>query len=611
MTQVLQHYRALVAASELRADPEQEAAAERLDRLAQELEAVPKKGSILWRALGRAPDPPRGVYLWGGVGRGKSMLMDLFFESVAIRRKRRVHFHEFMLEVHERLNVERQKETADPVIAVADAMADDIRLLAFDEMVVNNPADAMILSRLFTELMRHGLTVVATSNRPPQDLYKDGLNRDLFLPFIRLIGEQMDVIALNGPVDYRLDRLGRIDTWLVPNGPEATAQLSAAFFRLTDYPPEDRAHVPACELPVQGDRELHVPKCLKGVAVFSFKRLCGERARRARLSRDRAALPHRDPRRHPQARARQPQRGRALRHADRRALRASRQAPRRRRRRARASLREGRRQLRIPAHRQPARGDAIGSVSRRGAWRERTMTRAALRAIAILLCLAATPALAGPPYDTDDPEPTDLGHWEVYAFTAGSRAQGSVDGAAGLDLNYGAFKGVQLTATLPIGFATSEPAHAGDVELGVKYRFFEDQAAGLSIAAFPRVILPTGGRFGSSKAAVLLPVWLQKDFHGWSLFGGGGYTINPGAGNRNFWRGGIALTHDVSRRLSLGVEATHQGRNARDSRALTTLGVGGSYRLHGPFSILFSAGPGFERGGPVQTHAYAALELNF
>jgi len=289
VSKVLARYRELVAAGELRADDEQAAAAGRLDRLAQELEAVPKKGSILWRALGRAPEPPRGVYLWGGVGRGKSMLMDLLFDCVDIRRKRRVHFHEFMLEVHQRLNVERQKNTADPVVAVADALADDIRLLAFDEMVVNNPADAMILSRLFTEMMGHGLTVVATSNRAPNDLYKDGLNRQLFLPFIALIEAQMDVLTLNGPVDYRLDRLGSMDTWLVPNGPEATAQLSAAFFRLTDYPVEDAARVPSCDLPVQGGREIHVPRCLKGVAVFSFKRLCGE----ARGAPDYLAIAHR------------------------------------------------------------------------------------------------------------------------------------------------------------------------------------------------------------------------------------------------------------------------------------------------------------------------------
>ena len=289
MSKVLARYNALVAAGELRADAEQAAAAERLDRLARELEAVPKKGSILWRALGRAPEPARGVYLWGGVGRGKSMLMDLLFDCVDIRRKRRVHFHEFMLEVHQRLNVERQKNTADPVVAVADALADDIRLLAFDEMVVNNPADAMILSRLFTEMMGHGLTVVATSNRAPAALYKDGLNRQLFLPFIALIEAKMDVLTLNGPVDYRLDRLGSMDTWLVPNGTQATAQLSAAFFRLTDYPVEDAARVPSCDLPVQGGREIHVPRCVKGVAVFSFKRLCGE----ARGAPDYLAIAHR------------------------------------------------------------------------------------------------------------------------------------------------------------------------------------------------------------------------------------------------------------------------------------------------------------------------------
>jgi len=276
LSKVLTRYRELVAAGELRADPEQQSAAERLDRLAQELEAGPRKGSVLWRLAGRKPEAPRGLYMWGGVGRGKSMLMDLFTDCVDIRRKRRVHFHEFMLEVHQRLNVERQKDTPDPVVAVADALADDVRLLAFDEMVVNNPPDAMILSRLFTEMMRHGLTIVATSNRPPQDLYKDGLNRGLFLPFIELIQARMDVLTLNGPVDYRLNRLGKMRTWLVPNGPEATAELSAAFFRLTDYPPEDRAHVPSTDIPVSAGRALHVPKCLKGVAVFSFKRLCGE-----------------------------------------------------------------------------------------------------------------------------------------------------------------------------------------------------------------------------------------------------------------------------------------------------------------------------------------------
>ncbi len=362
MTQVLERYQKLVAAGELRPDGIQAAIIRRFERLAHDLESGPREGSVLWRLARRKPVSPRGIYLWGDVGRGKSMLMDLFFESVAIRRKRRVHFHEFMLEVHDRLNEERKRDTPDPVIAVAAEMAADLRLLAFDELVVNNPADAMILSRLFAEMMNQGVAMAATSNRPPRDLYKDGLNRSLFLPFIFLIEERMEVHALNGPTDYRLDRLGVMDTWLVPNGPEATAELSKAFFRLTDYPPEDRAHVPACEIPVHGGRELHVPKCLKGVAVFSFKRLCGEPRGAGRLPRDRAAVPHGDHRRHPEIGARQPQRGGALRHADRRAVREQGQVARRRRCRARRPLSGRRRQLRIRAHRLAAARDAVAGI---------------------------------------------------------------------------------------------------------------------------------------------------------------------------------------------------------------------------------------------------------
>ncbi len=275
MTDVLARYDALVAAGELRRDPDQAAAARRLDMLARELEQGPRKGSLLWRLAGKTPQAPRGVYLWGGVGRGKSMLMDLLFGAVKIDRKRRVHFHEFMIEVHARIADERKKEQGDPIPPVARALAEDLRLLAFDEMVINNTADAMILSRLFTAMMAQGLSVVATSNRPPDDLYKDGLQRDSFLPFIALLKDRLDVLPLNGPTDYRRDRLGRMDTWLVPNNAANTATLSAAFFRLTDYPPEDRANVPSEDIAVQG-RTLHVPKSLKGVAVFSFKRLCGE-----------------------------------------------------------------------------------------------------------------------------------------------------------------------------------------------------------------------------------------------------------------------------------------------------------------------------------------------
>jgi cell division protein ZapE len=187
-----------------------------------------------------------------------------------------VHFHEFMLETHERLRKARQREERDPMEPVAEEIAADAALLCFDEMQVTNPADAMILSRLFEKLLERGVRVIATSNRPPGDLYNDGLNRELFLPFIAAIETRFDVVEVNGPTDYRLDRLAGVDVWHVPNGPQATEALSKAFFQLTDYSVEDRAKVPSEELDVGGGRTIHVPKSLKGVAVFSFKRLCGE-----------------------------------------------------------------------------------------------------------------------------------------------------------------------------------------------------------------------------------------------------------------------------------------------------------------------------------------------
>ncbi|MDB5737899.1 MAG: family ATPase [Sphingomonas bacterium] len=276
MSRMMASYEQAVAAGELRPDPAQRAVAERLGQIADALEAAPKRGSVLWRMLGRKPDPVRGAYLWGGVGRGKSMLMDMFYGCVELPAKRRVHFHEFMMEVHDRLRVERSREVADPVMPVADAIAEETRLLAFDEMIVTNSADAMILSRLFTRLLSHDVTVVATSNRAPDQLYLNGLNREHFLPFIALLEERLDVIALDGETDYRLQRLGGFPTWYVPNGKAATEALSRAFFRLTDFPVEDREHVPSEDIPVPGGRILRVPKSLKGVAVFSFRRLCGE-----------------------------------------------------------------------------------------------------------------------------------------------------------------------------------------------------------------------------------------------------------------------------------------------------------------------------------------------
>ncbi len=273
---VTEKYDALVGAGELKPDPDQAHAVAALAAVQAALEAAPPHGSMLWRLLGRRQEPARGLYLWGGVGRGKSMLMDLFFDSVHIKRKRRAHFHEFMLEIHARLRTERLKEEGDPIPPIVAALVDETRLLCFDEMVVNNMADAAIMSRLFSGLIAAGVTVVTTSNRHPDDLYKDGLNRQLFLPFIELVKDGLDIVTLDGPTDYRRDRLGSAQTWLVPNGPEATMALSQTFFQLTDYPPEDRANVPTLELGVGGGRILHVPKALKGVAVFSFKRLCAE-----------------------------------------------------------------------------------------------------------------------------------------------------------------------------------------------------------------------------------------------------------------------------------------------------------------------------------------------
>jgi cell division protein ZapE len=288
MSSLLARYEHLLAVGELRPDPDQRRAAEVLDRLVVQLGAPPRR-RLLARLTGKSAPRPRGVYMWGGVGRGKSMLMDLAFDSIPLKAKRRVHFHEFMLEVHERLRVERVREAGDPIAPVAKAIADEARLLAFDEMVINNSADAMILSRLFTQLLDNDVTVITTSNRPPSDLYKDGLNRELFLPFIALIERALDVLPLNGPTDYRLERLGGFPTWYVPNGQQTTDALSRAFFRLTDYPPEDGANVPSEELSVAGGRTLHVPKALKGVAVFSFKRLCGE----PRGAADYLAIAHR------------------------------------------------------------------------------------------------------------------------------------------------------------------------------------------------------------------------------------------------------------------------------------------------------------------------------
>jgi cell division protein ZapE len=265
-------YDQLIEAGELKPDGAQLRAVAALDQLATAASA----GRGLFKHLfGFRTEGPAGVYLWGGVGRGKSMLMDLAFDHIPIAPKRRVHFHEFMLEVHGLLREIRKMEAGDPIEAVAEQVAERSRLLAFDEMQVTSPADAMILSRLFGRLLEQGVKVVTTSNRPPRDLYQGGLNRDLFLPFVALVERRLLIAEVNGPTDYRLERLSGVKVWHVPNGSAATAALSQAFFQLTDYPVEDRAKVPAEDIDVGGGRTLHVPKSLKGVAVFSFKRLCG------------------------------------------------------------------------------------------------------------------------------------------------------------------------------------------------------------------------------------------------------------------------------------------------------------------------------------------------
>lgn len=276
MTGLLARYEALIERGELRADTDQHAAAERLDRLQGDLEKD-RSGGLLTKLFAREPGRVRGVYMWGGVGRGKSMLMDLFHQSLDIDTKRRVHFHAFMQQVHAMMRAWRKAEPGDPIPHVAREIAQDTTVLSFDEMVVANSADAMIMSRLFTQLIcEQRVAIVTTSNRPPGDLYKDGLNREHFLPFIDLIRSELDIVPLNGPTDYRLDRIGNMATWYTPLGDEATDRIREVFFRLTDFQPEDAANVPSGNIEVSAKRSLHVPKMTKGVGVFSFKRLCVE-----------------------------------------------------------------------------------------------------------------------------------------------------------------------------------------------------------------------------------------------------------------------------------------------------------------------------------------------
>jgi hypothetical protein len=233
-----------------------------------------------------------------------------------------------------------------------------------------------------------------------------------------------------------------------------------------------------------------------------------------------------------------------------------------------------------------------------------------------LLALLPAAAVAGPPFLTDDPVPTDTGHWEIYAPLAEASGRGNeFDGALGVEINYGAARDVQLTVGLPAAYAHDGEGWrwgAGDLELSAKYRIYQDESAGLSIALFPGVTLPTATRgMGADKVIALLPVWAQADAGPWSVFGGGGYAINPGTGNRNCWTGGVGLTRQFGEALLVGVEADRQGADAVDGSAATSLGVGFIANLGEHLRMLASAGPTLPDRGHRGFHAFGALGLDF
>jgi hypothetical protein len=234
--------------------------------------------------------------------------------------------------------------------------------------------------------------------------------------------------------------------------------------------------------------------------------------------------------------------------------------------------------------------------------------------VALALALSAAPAAAGPPYVTDDAEPTDPGHWEIYNFVDATGTPGDLGGESGLDLNYGAAKDLQLTAVIPAAFDSSAGVGAGVVELAVKYRFLH-QAAGSwmpDVAFFPRVFVPTGARFDAVRPGLFLPVWAEKDWGPWSLFGGGGLQINPGAGERNFWQSGLALTRAFGERFSLGAEVFHQTADARDTRDFTGVNVGATYKLSPHWTLMAAGGPGVQNARQEGQYTfYAALEATY
>src|SRR5262245_28483098 len=265
---LVDEYRALVAAGALEADPAQAAVADRLQELARRLRRWRRRRNGLVAMLAGRTEVPKGLYIFGPVGRGKTMLMDLFFKGTTFRHKRRTHFHDVMAEVHDRLGNARSTVPGDPIPQVAAAIADKTALLCFDEMHVTDIADAMILSRLFKGLFEHRVVVVATSNVHPQELYKNGLNRQLFLPFVDLVEQHMDVAELPAAKDFRLSKLAGRPLYFTPLDERARAGMDRLWADLTGNTPG----APAV-LEVKG-RQLKVPRAAMGVARFTFAELC-------------------------------------------------------------------------------------------------------------------------------------------------------------------------------------------------------------------------------------------------------------------------------------------------------------------------------------------------
>ena len=267
---LLEIYDSRVKSGELEDDTRQRAAALRFTQLQGELGSWRQsRGGLSW-LLGRASEPPRGIYLHGSVGRGKTMLMDMFFEATRFSRKRRVHFHEFMAEVHDRIGAARKHIDGDPIPYVAKQLVSEAKLLCFDELHITDIADAMIVGRLFTGLFEDDVVVVATSNAQPDELYKNGLNRQLFLPFIGLITQRMDVVELDAAKDFRLEKLSGKQLYFSPLDAAGQAGLEGLWSELTSG-----ASIEEGALEVKG-RTVRVPQAAKGVARFTFADLCGQ-----------------------------------------------------------------------------------------------------------------------------------------------------------------------------------------------------------------------------------------------------------------------------------------------------------------------------------------------